>query len=76
MRTIKLFNSKTNALQELTSMSNGLTWGNLIGSITGYEDGMKGINRANQNSYETNESQLPDGDLIIFLVPAKVKSGE
>lgn len=73
MRTIKVFNSKTNQVTEI--QSSATKWKDLIGELPGYEAGMRGVDRETQNTFEAGEATLPTGNFTLFLVPSKVKSG-
>ena len=75
MRKVTIYSTKTKAQQEIET--GVTTWGELK-QLVNPEMGVataKCMVRENRTTLESNEAQLPQGDITIFVYPEKVKSG-
>jgi hypothetical protein len=75
-RKITVHSTVGNNFKEIESSAR--TWGDLQRDLSAYGiayTGMKAVVGENQNSLESSQAVLPDGEMTLFLVPNKVKSG-
>ena len=76
MRNITIFS--TRGSRRNTIQSDATTWGELQADLSDAEveySGFKAIVSSTQNTLESLEAQLPEGDFTLMLIPGKVKSG-
>ena len=76
MRTVKVYSTQGQNRQNVTTHVG--TWGELQGVLSEYDivyAGMRAIVGETQNTLESPDAILPDGDFTLFLTPGKVKSG-
>lgn len=76
MRKITIFSTKGNRRQSINSGS--MNWADLQEELSanGVDyDGLKAIVSSTQNTLESAEALLPEGDFTLMLIPGKVKSG-
>jgi len=77
-RKITVLSTKTNGEGRKEVMTDAATWGQLKVAIeaAGLSTAdMKATVRSTKNSLDRDDAEIPAGDQVIFLTPAKVKSG-
>jgi hypothetical protein len=75
-RKVTVHNTVGNNFKEIYSSAS--TWSELQNDLSNNGisyDGMKAVIGENQNTLESTQAQLIEGDMTLFLVPNKVKSG-
>jgi hypothetical protein len=76
-RNVTVFSTGGNN-RKVTFPSSAKTWGDLKNDMddngVSY-DGMTAVERTSKNAFTVNESVLPEGDFLIYLMPEKTKSG-
>jgi hypothetical protein len=76
LRKITVYNTSAQNNREI--QTSALTWGDLqveLDRIGIPYSGMRAVIGENQNEMITPQSQLMEGDMTLFLMPRKVKSG-
>lgn len=75
-RVITVISTRGNKLNKYT-MGQDLTWGDLKSVISGdYDlDGLKVVESVGKTTLELNDAKIPNGDVRIFMRPAKTKAG-
>lgn len=77
MRKVTIVSTKFSGNKEV--MSDASNWGELKAHIESAGislANMKAVRRDTSNTLESNNAELPTGDFVLFLTPAKVKSGK
>ena len=77
-RKITVLSTKTNGSGRKEIMTDAATWGELKTAIEAEgldTTDMKASVRSNKVTLDNDGAEVPAGDQIIFLTPAKVKSG-
>lgn len=75
-RKVTIYNTIGDNAREIFSSAN--TWGSLMNDMNRERvpyDGMKAVVGETQNTLESSEAVLPDGEFSLFLMAGKVKSG-
>lgn len=75
-RKVVVFSMQDNSKEEI--YTNAETWGQVKqenSKINSMSRGMKVTIKESRTTVESDESVLPDGDVTLFLFPAKVKAG-
>ncbi len=77
LRNILIFSTTGQAGQTVESRAQ--TWGELQKDFDEkgiYYEGMKAVTSPGKVSLESPESELPEGNFTLFLMPKQTKSGE
>lgn len=75
-RKVTIYNTIGDNVKEV--FSSATTWGGLMNDMNSNRisyDGMKAVVGETQNTLESSEAVLPDGEFSLFLMAGKVKSG-
>lgn len=75
-RKVTIYNTIGDNVREI--FSSATTWGGLMSDMNSNRipyDGMKAVVGETQNTLESSEAVLPDGEFSLFLMAGKVKSG-
>lgn len=75
-RVITVISTRGNKLNRYT-MGQDLTWGDVKSVISAdYDlDGLKVVESVGKTTLDLNEAKIPNGDVRIFMRPAKTKAG-
>ena len=77
MRKVSLFTTGSNTPKEI--LSSAITWGQLKAEVSSHiKNDMKATLRETRTELNDNNLDyvLPEGELVIFLTPNKMKSGK